>query len=101
MSIIDKLNHLLSTKEAIRKAIISKGVPIPTSTKFSDYPRYISLITTSEGSNEITPNISEFNIKTKVELGFDIKKPYSISFQVDDSVEIKNDINIKLQGGSD
>ena len=99
MSLINKLNHLLSTKEAIRKAILAKGVPIPSSAKFSDYPRYISLITTNEGSNEVTPNSGDLNIKTKaVVLDIEIKKPSSISFQINNNVEIENDINIKLQG---
>ena len=46
-TITDKINKSLETKEAIRQAIINKGVDIPANTVFSDYPEKISAITGS------------------------------------------------------
>lgn len=41
-----KLNKVLTTKSAIRAAIIQKGVSVPANTKFSLYPSLINSITT-------------------------------------------------------
>ena len=44
MSTADKLNKLLETKQAIKQAIINKGVEVTDDTKFADYPSKISSI---------------------------------------------------------
>ena len=44
MSTADKLNKLLETKQAIKQAIIDKGVEVTDDTKFADYPSKISSI---------------------------------------------------------
>ena len=44
MSTADKLNKLLETKQAIRQAIIDKGIEVADDTKFADYPSKISSI---------------------------------------------------------
>jgi surface protein len=49
---IDKLNKVQETKEAIKQAIINKGVKIPDGTIFADYPNKISEITSGEGGGE-------------------------------------------------
>ena len=48
---IDRLNKLIDTKESIRQAIINKGVSVPTSTPFADYPSKISAIESEGGSD--------------------------------------------------
>lgn len=40
----DKLNYLIATKEAIRQAIIAKGVSVPQDASFRSYATYISEI---------------------------------------------------------
>ena len=40
----DKLNKLLNTKQAIKKAIVDKGVDVGDDTKFADYPSKIASI---------------------------------------------------------
>lgn len=49
--ILRKLTYLEGTKEQIRQAIESKGVSVPTSTKFADYPGKIDQIPTEKGNN--------------------------------------------------
>ena len=44
MSTADKLNKLLETKQAIKQAIINKGVEVADDTVFADYPSKISSI---------------------------------------------------------
>lgn len=44
MSTADKLNKLLETKQAIKQAIINKGVEVADDTKFADYPSKINSI---------------------------------------------------------
>ena len=44
MSIAEKLQQIISIKEAIRKAIISKGVDCSKKVKFENYPSLISQI---------------------------------------------------------
>lgn len=46
-----KLNKVLTTKSAIRAAIIQKGVSVPANTKFSLYPSLINSITTGTGGS--------------------------------------------------
>ena len=36
-NIMQKLNYLFGTKQAIREALIARGVPVPESTPFRDY----------------------------------------------------------------
>ena len=55
---VDKLNKLIDTKESIRQAIINKGVSVPTSTPFADYPEKISAIESGASDD------SFFNIRT-------------------------------------
>lgn len=45
----DKLNKVLETKQAIKAAIISKGVDVPEGTVFADYPSKINAIQASSG----------------------------------------------------
>ena len=52
MSTADKLNKLLETKQAIKQAIINKGVDVSDDTVFADYPGKIESII-SEGSDPI------------------------------------------------
>ena len=40
----DKLNYLIATKEAIRQAIIAKGVSVPQDAPFRSYATYIASI---------------------------------------------------------
>ena len=47
----DKLNKLLETKQAIKQAIIDKGVSVGDDTKFADYPSKINSITTGGGDS--------------------------------------------------
>ena len=49
-TIADKLNKILSTKEAIKQAIISKGVSVSDTDTFADYANKIESITTGGGS---------------------------------------------------
>ena len=61
MSTADKLNKLLETKQAIKQAIIDKGVEITDDTKFADYPSKISSIPMEGGD----PYYEEFyNMRT-------------------------------------
>ena len=53
MSIVNKLNKLIETKEAIKQAIIEKGVSIDDNTVFSDYPAKISSIKAGDGNNTL------------------------------------------------
>ncbi len=81
----DKLNKVLETKQAIKQAIIDKGVEVSDNTKFADYPSKIAsieagggdpyyedlfLVTTANntnysylfyGSNATTIDLSRFN----------------------------------------
>lgn len=50
MSTADKLNKLLETKQAIKQAIIDKGVDVSDNTVFAEYPAKINAI---EGANDI------------------------------------------------
>lgn len=47
-SITEKLQAIIDSKEDIRASIINKGVDVPESTKFSDYPTKISSIPTEK-----------------------------------------------------
>ena len=57
----DKLNKLLNTKQAIKRAIINKGVDVGDDVKFSDYPAKINSIESGGsgegGNNELTWNV--------------------------------------------
>ena len=61
MSTADKLNKLLETKQAIKQAIIDKGVDVSDNTVFAEYPAKINAI---EGAS----NIDLSNYVTKDEL---------------------------------
>ena len=50
-TIIDKLNAIESSKEAIRVAIEGKGIEIPTTTKFSEYASKIEAIEVGGGGS--------------------------------------------------
>ena len=54
MATADKLNKLLSTKAAIKQAIIDKGVEVSDDTIFADYPAKISAIEAGGGSGDST-----------------------------------------------
>ena len=58
----DKLNKILETKQAIRQAIITKGVDVPSDTVFADYPSRIAAIQagSSEGGSD-----AFFNLRTQ------------------------------------
>ena len=60
----DKLNKILETKQAIRQAIITKGVDVGEDTKFADYPSKIAAIQTgsSEGGSG---SDAFFNLRTQ------------------------------------
>lgn len=61
MSTADKLNKLLETKQAIKQAIIDKGVEVADDIKFADYPSKISSIPMEGGD----PYYEEFyNMRT-------------------------------------
>lgn len=51
-TIIDKLNAIESSKEAIRVAIEGKGIEIPTTTKFSEYASKIEAIEAGGGGGD-------------------------------------------------
>lgn len=57
MSISDKLSYLADTKEQIRQAIISKGVPVSESDTFQSYSDKILLI---EGGGGVVPVSARF-----------------------------------------
>ena len=72
MSTADKLNKLLETKQAIKQAIIDKGVDVSDDTVFAEYPTKINAIEGASNidlSNYVTKdelptvptNVSEFN----------------------------------------
>ena len=50
MSIAEKLQQIITIKEAIRKAIIGKGVDCSKKVKFENYPSLISQIVGGEAS---------------------------------------------------
>ena len=52
MATADKLQKLLETKEAIRQAIVSKGVEISDDTVFADYAHKIDEIEAGSGGGE-------------------------------------------------
>ena len=65
MSTADKLNKLLETKQAIKQAIIDKGVEVADDTKFADYPSKISSIESGSGEGGGDPYYEElFNQRT-------------------------------------
>lgn len=57
MSISDKLDYLAGTKEQIRQAIISKGIPVSDSDTFRSYAAKILLI---EGGGGVVPVSARF-----------------------------------------
>ena len=57
----DKLNKILETKQAIKAAIISKGVDVGEDTKFADYPSRIAAIQTGSGEGA---SDAFFNLRT-------------------------------------
>ena len=69
MSTADKLNKLLETKQAIKQAIVDKGVEVGDDTKFSDYPAKIASIESGGGAdpwfetmwNVITNNNTDYS----------------------------------------
>lgn len=61
MSTADKLNAILNTKQAIKQAIISKGVEVADDTKFADYPAKINAI--QAGGGGISSD-NFFNLRT-------------------------------------
>ena len=68
MSTADKLNKLLETKQAIKQAIIGKGVEVADDTVFADYPAKIASIESGSGDpyyedlfNLRTSNGTNFN----------------------------------------
>ena len=71
MSTADKLNKLLETKQAIKQAIINKGVEVADDTKFADYPSKISSIESGGGEGGGDPYYEEFyNMKTNYGTSF-------------------------------
>lgn len=58
----DKLNKILETKQAIRQAIITKGVDVGEDTKFADYPSRIAAIQTGSGEGG---SDAFFNMRTQ------------------------------------
>ncbi len=61
-TITEKLDMIAQTKEAIRQAISGKGVSIPASTPFSDYPTKIASI--GSGIYDEAPSIHGQSIAT-------------------------------------
>ena len=59
MSTADKLNKLLETKAAIKKAIINKGVDVADDTVFADYPAKIDAIEADLETIELVHSIQE------------------------------------------
>ena len=53
-TILQKLDKLLATKEAIRQAIIAKGQALPESAAFSAYPAKITAITSGVDTSDAT-----------------------------------------------
>jgi surface protein len=50
-TISDKFNRAFASKEAIRQALISKGVDVPGNTPFADYAKKINDITVGDDNN--------------------------------------------------
>lgn len=61
----DKLNKILETKQAIRQAIITKGVDVGEDTKFADYPSKIAAIQTGSGEGTGGASDAFFNMRTQ------------------------------------
>ena len=61
----DKLNKILETKQAIRQAIITKGVDVGEDTKFADYPSRIAAIQTGSGEGTGGASDAFFNMRTQ------------------------------------
>ena len=59
-TIIDKMNAVLASKEAIRTAIEGKGIEIPTTTKFSEYAAKIEAIEVGGGGSGSGSGASAF-----------------------------------------
>lgn len=60
----DKLNKILETKQAIRQAIITKGVDVGEDTKFADYPSRIAAIQTGSGEGTGGASDAFYNLRT-------------------------------------
>lgn len=62
MGLVQKLNYLLGTKEAIKEAIINKNVEISDTDTFRDYADKIDSINSNQGiiteSSVQAPNVS-------------------------------------------
>ena len=59
----EKLNAILESKEKIRQAINYKGIPVPDSTKFSEYANKIEEIKTTQEKINKQLNKNENNKK--------------------------------------
>ena len=85
----DKLNKLLNTKQAIKQAIIDKGVDVSDDTKFADYPAKINSIESGSGGGgdpyyENMWNASTMNGTNYSYLFYGTDGPYGFSLDVSD-----------------
>ena len=58
----DKLNYLIATKEAIRQALIAKGVSVPQNASFRSYATLISQIPTGTDTSDATATSGDIAI---------------------------------------
>ena len=64
MATADKLQKLLETKEAIRNAIVNKGVEVGEDVVFADYPNKISEIEAGSGGGETYEHPDFYELRT-------------------------------------
>lgn len=55
----DKLNYLIATKEAIKQAIVDKGVTVPQDATFRSYATLIGTISGGGGGEDLDTEIAE------------------------------------------
>ena len=55
----DKLNYLIATKNAIKQALIDKGVTVPANATFRDYATLIGTLTNTSDATATADDIME------------------------------------------
>jgi len=55
----DKLNYLIATKNAIKQALIDKGVTVPANATFRDFATLIGTLTNTSDANATADDILE------------------------------------------
>lgn len=97
MSTADKLNKLLETKQAIKQAIIDKGVGVSDDTVFAEYPAKINAI---EGASNI--DLSNYATKEDINEIHDALQSVDFnSFATKENPEITGALSLNRQPDSE